>query len=55
MFNILSHKGNANPNHTEIPSHQSGRQSSRAQQMLRGCGGEPLYTVAGDLNLVQPL
>jgi hypothetical protein len=36
MFNILSHKGNANQNDTEIPSHpsQNGCHQESKQQML---------------------
>jgi hypothetical protein len=37
MFNILSHEGNVNQNHTKIPSHLSqngNHQENKQQQML---------------------
>jgi hypothetical protein len=50
MFNILNHKGNANQNYTEIPSHpsQNGNQQENKQQMLVKMGGE-------EHKVVQPL
>jgi hypothetical protein len=39
MFNILTHKGNANQNYTEIHSHPSqigNHQENKQQQMLVG-------------------
>jgi hypothetical protein len=53
MFNILSHKGNANQNYTEIPSHpsQKGNQENKQQMVVRKWGKKrPLYTVGGDVN-----
>jgi hypothetical protein len=43
IFNILSHKGNANQNDTEIPSHTSQNgyhQENKQQQMLVRMWGE---------------
>jgi hypothetical protein len=39
MFNVLSHKGNANQNYAEIPSHpsQNGNHQGTKQQMLQRC------------------
>jgi hypothetical protein len=54
MFNILHHKGNANQNHTEIPSHpsQNGYNQENKQQMLVRVWGEgsPYNTVGENVN-----
>jgi hypothetical protein len=55
MFNIPSHKGNANPNYTKIPPHSSkigNHQENKQQQMLvRTWGeGQPSYTVGKNVN-----
>jgi hypothetical protein len=55
MFNILIHKGNANQNYTNIPSHPSeigNHQENKHQQMLMKIWekNEPSYTVGGNVN-----
>jgi hypothetical protein len=55
MFNILTHKGNANQNDIEIPSHpsQNGyQQENEQQQMLVGCWErkDPKYIVGKKVN-----
>jgi hypothetical protein len=50
MFNILYHKGNANQNGTEIPSHPS-QNGNHQQQMLGRCGKkEPSDTIGRNVN-----
>jgi hypothetical protein len=55
MFNIVSHKGNANENYNEIPFHptQNGKhQENKHQEMLVSIWGEKesVYTVGGNAN-----
>jgi hypothetical protein len=54
MFNILSHKVNANQNYTEVLSYpcQKGNHQENKQQMLMRMWGEKelLYTVGGNAN-----
>jgi hypothetical protein len=55
MFNIVSHKGNANENYNEIPFHPTQNdkhQENKHQEMLASIWGEkePIYTVGGNAN-----
>jgi hypothetical protein len=53
MFNILNHKGNANQNYTEIPSHPSQNvyhQENKQQILARMLGKGTLYTAGGNVN-----
>jgi hypothetical protein len=53
MFNVLSHKGNANQNYTNISSHPSQMAIIKKinNKCLQGCGGKRNpYTVGGNVN-----
>jgi hypothetical protein len=53
MFNILRHKGNANQDYTNIPSHHSQiANHQKNKQMLVSIGKKkPLSTVGGNVSL----
>jgi hypothetical protein len=54
MLNILSHKGNANQNNTEISSHPNlngNHQENKKQMLVRmQREKEPIYTVVREIN-----
>jgi hypothetical protein len=52
MFKILSHKGNANQNYTEIPSHPSENSNHQENKnMVRmQRKKEPLYNTGDNVN-----
>jgi hypothetical protein len=48
MFNIFSHKGNANQNDTEIQN--SHHQESKQQTLVQMWGKEPSHIAGGNVN-----